>query len=111
MDWFIVKNVFQIVTGAGVHRPQFEERMVLIEAATEMEAYHKAKIVGKKAEDAFVNVSEELVTWTFINTAQVHLVANLADGVTLCVRTEEPDHVADYLRWVNEGQAFELQPI
>ena len=111
MNWFIVKNVFQIVTGEGAHHPQFEEQMVLIEAATTIDAYHKAKIIGKKAEDAFVNESSELVSWTFVNTAQVHLVADLADGVTLCARTEEPDNVVNYLRWVIEGQAFELQPI
>lgn len=108
MDWFIAKNVFQITSGDGVHRPQFEEQMVLINASNSDEAFQKSIDLGNKAQEQFVNEVGELVIWKFINTAQVHAVGDLTDGKLLCVRTEEPDSAEVYINWVNESGNLEI---
>lgn len=108
MDWFIAKNVFQITSGDGTHRPQFEEQMVLINATNSDDAFQKALLLGNEAQEQFVNEVGELVVWSFINTAQVHAVGDLTDGKLLCVRTEEPDSAEVYINWVNESMNLEI---
>lgn len=103
MNWYIVKNVFQIITGDGHHQPQFEERMVLIQGDSQAHAYEKALISGKNGEENMVNEGGELVSWNFITTAQIHPIEKLSDGTTLCIRTEEPDQSEAYIKWIKEG--------
>ena len=106
MNWYIVKNVFQIITGDGLHTPQFEERMILIQATSKALAYEKSYKLGQKENDQFVNVSGELVIWKFINTSAIHLIDSLVDGTTLCVRTEDQDYAEPYINFVNESLQF-----
>lgn len=42
-NWYLVKIVFQIICGSGNHKPQFEEQLRLIIAASPVAATDKAK--------------------------------------------------------------------
>jgi hypothetical protein len=109
MNWYVVKNVFQIIVGDGHHHPQFEERMVLITADNDTSAYAKSLVHGKKGEEQMKNKDGENVWWKFINTSHVHQIDQLEDGTTLCVRSEEPDHLEPYLAWVNQGLHLKIE--
>lgn len=103
MNWYIAKNVFQIIIGNGCHQPQFEEQMTLICATSLDNAFEKAIAFGKEKEESFIDINGELVTWNYINPSNIHQVNSLADGTVLCTRTEEPDFADNYIAWVNEA--------
>ena len=47
MKWYLAKIVFQIICGEGMHTPQFDEQLRLIEAANEDLAFEKASTLGQ----------------------------------------------------------------
>ena len=55
MKRFIAKLVFNINIDNGKHNSQFDEQTRLIMANNQAEAFFKARQLGKREEDDFVN--------------------------------------------------------
>lgn len=97
MKWYLVKLVFQVLSGEGAHTPQFDEQVRLIKADEVNWAYEKATVIGWLEQRSFLNHRDENVTWKFIEIAEIHEVENPEDGVLLCSYTIEPDNAKDYI--------------
>lgn len=97
MKWYLVKLVFQVLSGEGAHTPQFDEQVRLISADEVNWAYEKATVIGWLEQRSFLNHSEENVTWKFIEVAEIQVVPNPEDGVLLCSYTAEPDNAKEYI--------------
>ncbi|MBK8292663.1 MAG: DUF4288 domain-containing protein [Flammeovirgaceae bacterium] len=97
MKWYLVKLVFQVLSGEGVHTPQFDEQVRLITADEVNWAYEKAKVIGWLEQRSFLNHRAESVTWKFIEIAEIHEVENPEDGVLLCSYTVEPGNAQEYI--------------
>ena len=67
MNWYISKIVFKISSENTHHKPQFDEQLRLIAAASEEEAFIKARTIGIGEEDSFLNDRNNTVKWEFIN--------------------------------------------
>ncbi len=91
MHWFLAKIVYRIICGEGKHTPQFDEQLRLIKAVDEKEALEKAYALGVREEDSFFNNRQKLVQWQFINVAELHKIAQLADGAELYSHIEEKE--------------------
>lgn len=48
MNWYLAKIVYRIICGEGDHIAQFDEQLRLINAASKVDAFHKAQLIGKK---------------------------------------------------------------
>lgn len=96
MNWYLAKIVYRIICGEGDHIAQFDEQLRLINAASKVDAFHKAQLIGKKDEEAFYNLKEELVQWQFINVAELYKVGEMIDGAELYSRIEEKDNGDSY---------------
>lgn len=101
MNWYLAKIVYRIVCGAGEHTPQFDEQLRLIHAENKETAFFKAQHTGKRGEDTFYNMKQELVQWQFINVSELYKIGDMIDGAELYSRIEEREDGDNYTDIVN----------
>lgn len=97
MNKYIAKIVYQIVSGNGQHKPQFDEQLLLIESKDEKEALQKAREKGRTGEDAFPNENNETVRWKFIDVVDLLEIKDMRDGSQIYSRIEEADDEQSYI--------------
>jgi hypothetical protein len=102
MNWYLVKLVFQVLSGEGTHTPQFDEQVRLIRADEVSWAYEKATVIGWLEQRCFLNDRKEKVEWKFIDVAEIQQIDDPEDGVLLCTHTEEPAEAEAYKQLIKE---------
>ena len=102
MNWYIAKIVFNISAENTAHKPQFDEQLRLIAAASIEEAFHKARGRGIKEEDFFFNDHMNKVKWEFVDVAEILLLKKIEDGMELYSRIHETDEARSYINWVHQ---------
>lgn len=106
MNWYISKIVFRISTAEAVQRPQFDEQLRLVAAASEEEAFLKARMIGIREEDAFINGANKTVRWEFINVAEVIELSRLEDGVEIYSQIHETDEEKAYIDCIHQKAIY-----
>jgi hypothetical protein len=101
MNWYLAKIAFQIICGEGHHHPQFDEQLRLIAAEEEEEALLKARNIGMKEQETFLNQHQKLVQWKFIDVSELYKMSDLIDGAELYSRIEEPDNADTYIELIH----------
>ncbi|TDH23043.1 DUF4288 domain-containing protein [Segetibacter sp. 3557_3] len=109
MKWYISKLIYRIVCGDGAHTPQFDEQLRLIEAVDLLQAYHKARYIGKSEEDNFFNQVNKPVCWKFIDIAELQPLDKLVDGAEVYSRIAEEDDGESYIRFIKLRSAHLLE--
>lgn len=102
MDWYIAKLIFRIICGDGNHQPQFDEQLRLISAENESEALHKARQIVWAEQDSFMNGSQQVVRWEFVNITELYKAGPLTDGAELYYTILETDDAEGYLEVVRQ---------
>jgi len=102
MNWYLAKIVYRIICGDGDHTAQFDEQLRLVYASTKENAFYKAQQTGKKEEEKFYNLKQELVQWQFINVSELYKLSDLIDGAELYSRIEERENAEAYIYTVNQ---------
>ena len=100
MKWYLVKLVYQVVSGDGAHTPQFDEQLRLIRADELDWAREKAKVLGQIGAFTFLNKRKEEVRWKFIDVVDVCEIGEIEDGAQFYSSTEEPKDVNSYLNLI-----------
>ncbi len=101
MNWYMAKIVYRIICGEGNHTPQFDEQLRLIEADSEVMAFEKAKAIGEKEQESFLNQKKQLVQWKFINVAELYGLS-LTDGAEMYSRVQETEHAGSFIDTINK---------
>lgn len=101
MKWYLAKIVFRIICGDGDHMAQFDEQLRLVAASDEDEAFEKASTIGKKEQDSFYNLKQQLVCWQFVNVSELYHLTELIDGAELYSRINEVDNAEAYTNFVH----------
>ena len=82
--WYIATLVIAIKSGTGGDDPTCEEQIRAIRAPNAEIAYEKALQIGKRQEDAYLNVYEQTVTWEFVGLDDLDELDNtMHDGVEI----------------------------
>jgi len=102
--WYIAKIVFQI-KGKEV-RPQFDEHIRLIEAASFEEAFLKARIIGIGYEEMVINQKHGAIEWEFVNVAELRPLNELKNGIELHSQVREMDEADGYINYVHNQAAY-----
>ena len=89
MKQYLAKMVFSIMSGNGLHTPQFDEQIRLIQANNKVQAFEKARHIGKSEEEEFLNEQQQTVKWQFIDVTDIFEVKDNHDGVEVFSRIEE----------------------
>ncbi len=108
MNWYLVKLVYQIICGDGLHTAQFDEQLRIIEATDDMNAIVKAQLLGHREQETFYNNKEKLVQWKFIDVSEVNKIDSFFDGAELYSRINEQDNADNYINMVQTKAAFLL---
>lgn len=101
MNWYIVKIVFRISTEGNTHKDQFDEHLRLIAADSQEEAVLKARVLGLKEEDYFLNDKQQAVKWEFVNVSDIQALQELKDGIELYSQIHEREQGAEYVHYVH----------
>jgi hypothetical protein len=96
MKWYLTKLVFQIVCGDGEHTPQFDEQLRLIFAEDELHAFYKARLLGDKEEDDFLNNIQKPVHWKFIDVSELYAMNEMIDGAEMYSKICEQEDATIY---------------
>ncbi len=98
MNWYLAKIVYRIISDDGNHKPQFDEQLRLINADDDLHAFQKARLIGDKQQDSFLNKINKTVSWKFIDVAELNRIDNLNDGAEMFSRICEQDNAELYIR-------------
>jgi hypothetical protein len=96
MNIYLSKLVFNILIDNNKQAQQFDEQIRIIQAQDLESAFLKAKAVGKKEEETFLNEKNQLVSWKFIDVADIYPIQNYKDGEQIYSNTHE----------ISDGDAF-----
>src|ERR1700741_287421 len=98
--WYITKLIFNINIGDGIHASQFDEQLRLINANSAEEAFFKARALGKKEEETFMNESKKNVSWKFIDVSELTPLETIKDGLEIYSNTYEAEEANAYIKFV-----------
>lgn len=98
MKWWLAKLVYQIVCGDGNHTAQFDEQLRVILAEDEFHAFQKARSIGEKEQDDFLNAQFKPVQWKFIDVPEIYSMNALLDGAEMYSRIREEENADIYIR-------------
>lgn len=108
MNWYLVKLVYQIICGDGLHTAQFDEQLRIIEATDDMHALTKAQLLGHREQETFYNNKEKLVQWKFIDVSEMNKIDSFFDGAEIYSRINEQDSADHYISTVQMKASYLL---
>jgi hypothetical protein len=100
MKWYLAKLVYRILCGDGSHTPQFDEQLRLVMADDDLHAFQKARLLGEREQDNFLNSINKPVHWHFIDVSEVYTLNNLSDGAEMYSRIREEEDADIYITLV-----------
>lgn len=105
MNWYIAKIVFKISNGCDQHKSQFDEHLRLIQANSFEEAILKARMLGIRDEDYFLNDRQQPVKWEFVNVSELLPLHEIKDGLELYSQIQEIEEASSYIHGVHQRAA------
>jgi hypothetical protein len=105
MNWYIAKVIFKISSGKGARKSQFDEHLKLVQANSFEEAILKARILGLKEEDSFLNDQSQQVKWEFVNVAELIPLHEIKDGLEVYSQIHETEEATTYIHNVHQRAA------
>jgi hypothetical protein len=106
MKWYIAKLVFNINISNGKDTAQFDEQLRLIEAVSPADAFFRARTIGKKEEDEFVNSNNDKVSWNFIDVADIKAVPEFSHGTPVYSFTHVDQDAGDYINFIRRKAMY-----
>lgn len=106
MKWFLVRFFYEIVSGEGGYKVQFDEQLRLICADNGNDAICKAEGMANDFHPPFRNYKGELVEWKFVCIAGLHEIQAPKDGAEVTSILHEPQDTQDFLGELNRRKEF-----
>ena len=97
MQWYLTKIIYQIICKENTHIAQFDEQLRLIYADDDLHAFQKARRIGEREEDCFLNKNDKPVHWKFIDVSEIHPLNELIDGAEMYSRINEEDDADTFI--------------
>jgi hypothetical protein len=108
MQKYLTKLMFNINIDNGNDASQFDEQIRIIESRSLEDAFYKARTIGKKEEETFLNVENKLISWQFIDVAEVYPLENIKDGDQVYSTTHEIKDRQSYISYIRQ-KSMEIQ--
>ncbi|MDI1353859.1 MAG: DUF4288 domain-containing protein [bacterium] len=108
MKRYLAKLMFNIRIENGKENSQFDEQIRLIESTSLEDAFYKARGIGKREEETFLDDQNKLVSWNFIDVAEVYQIEGLRDGEQVYSNTHTQTDAASYIGYIRQ-KSMEIQ--
>ncbi len=102
MKRYLIKLIFNINIDNGTHDSQFDEQIRIVESYNMEDAFHKARAIGKKEEETFVNTDNKLVQWKFIDVVDLYELDAIKDGEQVYSNTHERDDTTSFINYIRQ---------
>lgn len=108
MNRYLIKLMFNINIDNGNNVSQFDEQIRVIESHNLEDAFYKARAIGKREEETFLNNENQLVNWQFIDVAEVYPLENLKDGDQVYSSTRKIKDTTSFISYIRQ-KSMEIQ--
>ena len=102
MNLYIAKINFNIKIDVANSSNQFDEQLRFIYATSENEAFLKARMLGVREDDSFVNNEGNIVKWEFTDVLELKLVEEIKDGMEIFSCISERDDAESFVRYIQQ---------
>jgi hypothetical protein len=102
MQRYLVKLMFNINIDNGNHASQFDEQIRIVAAYSLESAFQKARSIGKKEEEIFINKDSKMVNWQFIDVVDVYELESLKDGEQVYSTTHENTERTSFINYIRQ---------
>ncbi|MBX3163407.1 MAG: DUF4288 domain-containing protein [Bacteroidetes bacterium] len=107
MKKYLAKLIFNVNIENSAHT-EFDEQIRMIEAHDLESAFLKARNVGRREEESFINNSNQLVNWTFIDVSEIYLLDTIKDGEQVYSNTRKIKDSHSFISYVRQ-KSMEIQ--
>lgn len=108
MKKYIAKLIFNINIDNGSDATQFDEQIRVIESYSLEDAFHKARGIGKREEETFLDAENKLISWQFIDVTEVYPIEDTKDGEQLYSNTHKTNDANSFIRFIRQ-KSMEIQ--
>jgi hypothetical protein len=108
MKQYLVKLMFNINIDNGNNTSQFDEQMRVVEAHSSEDAFFKARAIGKKEEETFLDSDNKLISWHFIDVAEIYPLENIKDGEQVFSNTRKIKDTRSFISFIRQ-KSMEIQ--
>ncbi|MFY8022106.1 MAG: DUF4288 domain-containing protein [Bacteroidia bacterium] len=101
MKWFTAKLVYTIEKNAEGLASEMEEKLILIEASSRLDALIKARQIGIEKQEEISLFNGNTLFWKFIEVVSLNEIEKWESGVELFSCTKELDSMSqlDYMKY------------
>lgn len=107
MKKYLTKLIFN-VNIENSDREEFDEQIRIVEAHDLQGAFFKARNVGRREEESFINNGNQLVNWIFIDVAEIYLLDTIKDGEQVYSNTRKIKDSNSFISYVRQ-KSMEIQ--
>lgn len=102
MSTYLVKLMFNINIDNDSNNSQFDEQTRVVEALSEEEAFQKARAIGRKEEETFLNSENKLVLWKFIDVMELYSISAAKDGEQIYSSTHKKTDTNSFINYIRQ---------
>ncbi len=108
MEKYLAKLIFNINIDNGNDASQFDEQIRIIASHSLEDAFYKARVIGKKEEETFLDSDNKLVTWQFIDVLEVYPLGEVKDGEQVYSNTHKIKDTGSFIKFIRQ-KSMEIQ--
>ncbi|PBQ32549.1 hypothetical protein CNR22_12460 [Sphingobacteriaceae bacterium] len=108
MEKYLAKLMFNINIDNGNDESQFDEQIRIIESQNIESAFYKARVIGKKEEETFMNSDNQLVSWQFIDVSEVYPLQEVKDGEQIYSNSHKIKDTGSFIKFIRQ-KSMEIQ--
>lgn len=108
MKKYLIKLMFNINIDNGSNNSEFDEQIRVVEAHNLENAFYKARSLGKKEEETFLDKDNKMVSWNFIDVAEVYPLEEIKDGEQLYSNTRKIKDTTSFISYIRQ-KSMEIQ--
>lgn len=108
MQKYLAKLMFNINIDNGKDATQFDEQLRIIESYSLEDAFYKARVIGKKEEESFMDASNKPVSWQFIDVSDVYALDSVKDGEQVYSNSHKTNDRNSFIKFIRQ-KSMEIQ--
>lgn len=108
MEKYLAKLMFNINIDNGGDASQFDEQIRIIESRSLEDAFYKARVIGKKEEETFIDTQNKVVSWQFIDVSEVYPLNDVKDGEQVYSNTHKIKDTGSFIKFIRQ-KSMEIQ--
>ena len=100
MKNYLAKLIFNIENETKVS--QFDEQIRLVSSTNIESAFQKARNIGKREEETFLNTQNKTVNWKFIDVMDIYPLDPVKDGDQIFSTTHEEEDANAFINYIRQ---------